>query len=85
MTRHLTPHLTPLGPTPGAFSARPRPRGWPAWLPVPRPDAPAQAAGPLDDTAAGGWFDSSLDLRRGLEVRELGPADGLAAWAGANG
>ena len=47
-------------------------------------DCPAP---PTETPAVGGWFGSSLDLLRGLEVRDLGPADwlgsGEAALAGA--
>ena len=42
--------------------------------------APAERdcpAPPTETPAVGGWFGSSLDLLRGLEVRDLGPADWL--------
>ncbi len=40
------------------------------------PAAPAHAS-----TAGPGWFESSWDLRRGLEVRESGEADArLRTW-----
>jgi hypothetical protein len=38
--------------------------------------APADADDASDEAAAvGGWFGSSLDLRRGLDVRDLGPLE----------
>ena len=56
-------------------------------LGAPRPQTPAGHAGAqpaasgamaaAETAAAGGWFGSSLDLLRGLEVRDLGPADWL--------
>jgi hypothetical protein len=33
--------------------------------------------------AAGGWYDSSLDLRLGLEVQDLGPVECFDEWDGA--
>ena len=37
----------------------------------PLQDLPADDELPEDAVAGCGWFDSSLDLKRGLEVREL--------------
>ncbi|MEK8031068.1 hypothetical protein AACH06_09595 [Ideonella sp. DXS29W] len=34
-------------------------------------------------SAVGGWYDSSLDLRLGLEVQDLGPVEWLDEWDGA--
>jgi hypothetical protein len=76
---------------PGLSAQRPMPRGWPAWLPAPanRPDASTFGAGAFDDeaasaplpaTAIGGWYSSSLDLKLGLEVRDLGPVECLDEW-----
>lgn len=33
--------------------------------------------------AAGGWYDSSLDLKLGLEIQDLGPVEWLDEWDGA--
>lgn len=44
----------------------------------PPPAAPAFCPLP-----AGAWHDSSLDLRQGLEVRDLGPVEWLDEWDGA--
>lgn len=68
-----------------------RPQGWPAWLPTPanRPDAlalepqDAPVTTELVLPATGGWHDSSLDLLRGLDVRDLGPVEWLDEWDGA--
>jgi hypothetical protein len=42
----------------------------------------AGAASP-ETATIGGWFGSSLDLLRGLDVRDLGPAERLEEWEGA--
>ena len=33
--------------------------------------------------AIGGWYDSSLDLKLGLEIQDLGPVEWLDEWEGA--
>ena len=88
----LPPFLSGLA----AERARRAPRGWPAWLPAPanrpdelafvetmpgEPDGVAPFAG--NAAPAGGWFDSSLDLRLGLEVVDLGPVEWLDESDGA--
>lgn len=45
--------------------------------------ADAAAAAPQEAALAGGWFGSSLDLLRGLDVRDLGPAEWLNECEGA--
>ena len=60
-----------------------------ALRPQPHPDqagmhrAADAVVAPQEAASAGGWFGSSLDLRRGLEVRDLGPADWLNECEGA--
>jgi hypothetical protein len=63
------------------------PRRWPAWLPVPanRPDddegdaldtaAAADALDPPAEAVAAGWVTSSLDLKLGVDVIDLGPVE----------
>jgi hypothetical protein len=67
----------------------PAAKGWPAWLPLPanRPDVAGEpvlgSKEAVGQALGGGWFDSSLDLRLGLEVVDLGPVEWLDEWDGA--
>jgi hypothetical protein len=55
-----------------------------AALALPTPSiSPLQACTDFVAPATGGWHDSSLDLLRGLEVRDLGPVQWLDEWDGA--
>ncbi|MEP7282972.1 MAG: hypothetical protein ABI696_13410 [Rubrivivax sp.] len=67
-------------PTPRVRAPR-RSRGAPrlSLQPVPIPRLAALRTGPDAPPAGCGWFDSSLDLRQGLEVREHQGVDGLSA------
>ena len=69
------------------------PQRWPAWLPLPanRPDTPDFAdtqpsdrldAACSDEGPASGWFASSLDLKLGLEVVDLGTMEPKDEWDG---
>jgi hypothetical protein len=52
-----------------------------ALVPVAALPPPAGAAAGISAPVGPGWFDSSWDLHRGLEVREGWPGDnGLRAW-----
>jgi hypothetical protein len=69
------------------------PKRWPAWLPLPanRPDVtsfvdtqPGETADYADPAPgpASGWFASSLDLKLGLEVVDLGTVEPQGEWNG---
>ena len=46
-------------------------------------EGPDTVAATPEAGMVGGWFGSSLDLLRGLDVRDLGPAERLDEWEGA--
>jgi hypothetical protein len=46
-------------------------------------EGPDAGTAPPEAAMVGGWFGSSLDLLRGLDVRDLGPDERLEVWEGA--